>query len=62
MLNKREKCKIIDADCEYFYYRCDRNGEVVIVFCDHADNTDKYEGNCQHSLCPIIGEPSEDYS
>lgn len=55
-------CEVIDKMCEHYSYDTDRNGEVVLTFCDHPDNKSKYEGNCTHELCPIIGPSSEDFS
>jgi hypothetical protein len=55
-----EKCPVIVAECEHYAYQYDRNGDVVIVFCSHPDNPNKYEGNCLYSLCPIAKEDEPD--
>lgn len=49
----REDCPVIEAHCKYYNYQYDSNGELVISFCSHPDNPNEYEGNCQHSLCPL---------
>lgn len=50
----REDCPVINTHCEYYAYQYDRNGEVAICYCTHKDNPVDLEGNCQHSLCPIM--------
>jgi len=27
--------------------------DVNLVFCNHPENKDEYEGNCQENLCPL---------
>jgi len=48
-----KKCDVIKAECEHYIYQLDSNGEVAIRYCTHTDNPSKYEGNCNHTLCPI---------
>lgn len=58
----REKCEVIDKQCDYFNYQKDSNGDITIVFCNHPKNPNQFEGNCQHSLCPLTGSASKDFS
>ena len=30
--------------------------DVNLSFCSHSKNEDKYEGNCQKLLCPLLKE------
>ena len=57
-----EKCPVITAECEFYMYQFDSNGEVAICYCNHPDNKNDYEGNCEHALCPIIKELSDEYT
>ena len=52
----REDCPVIEASCIYYAYQCDRNGEIAICFCSHEDNPNISEGNCSHTLCPLVKE------
>jgi len=58
----REKCEVINQQCEYFVYQKDSNGDITIVFCNHPKNPDQFEDNCRHNLCPLIGPASKDFS
>lgn len=31
-----------------------KDGEVRLTFCNHEDNPDPLEGNCQKKNCPLI--------
>lgn len=39
--------------CKYFSSLEDIHGDIVLVFCSHQDNPDKFEGNCTHDNCPL---------
>lgn len=50
------KCPVINALCRFYTYTYQegRNGDVVICYCDHPDNTSECEGNCTRALCPFV--------
>lgn len=46
------------AICPFFIWQSENIREhtekdVSLVYCNHPDNQDKYEGNCQKNLCPL---------
>ena len=47
------KCPVINQKCRFYCYQKDRNGEVVVCFCNHPDNQNDREGNCTSALCPF---------
>lgn len=49
----REDCPVITAQCKYYSYQCDSNGEIAIGRCSHPDNENGHEGNCTYALCPL---------
>jgi len=51
---KRENCPAIGKPCEFYSYQCDINGEMVINYCCHKSNDDKFEGNCSKEKCPLL--------
>ena len=53
---------IATSMCKYYVDQKDQNGDIAICFCNHPDNPDDREGNCRHSICPIIGEASDEKS
>lgn len=57
----REDCPVLTAQCDYYSYQCDDNGDVAICHCSHPDNPEDTEGNCLHTLCPL-NPPSDEYS
>ena len=48
-----ELTPMLDIECAHYKYKLDRNGDLDICFCNHPENTDKHEGNCTKSLCPL---------
>lgn len=59
---KYRRTKLSVAICPFFVWQSEnigepdktpKEGDVSLVFCDHPDNPDKYEGNCAVHLCPL---------
>ena len=47
------------AICPFFIWqgediRDQAEEDVSLVFCNHPNNQDEYEGNCQENLCPLL--------
>lgn len=59
---KIHKTKAGIAICPFFSWQseniegCGRHEEndVNLTYCDHIDNPDDYEGNCQEKYCPLV--------
>ncbi len=54
--------ELIRSNCKYYSNQLDIHGDIVLIYCDHPDNPNKLEGNCTHTLCPMTGDSSEDFS
>jgi len=39
--------------CKHLMGKCDHNDDHEIYYCNHKDNTDDHEGNCNEKLCPL---------
>ncbi len=56
---KFRKTKSGVAICPFFIWTSENQHEsqsendVNLTFCDHPENLDKCEGNCQEKLCPL---------
>lgn len=33
---------------------CEMKYKPILVFCNHEDNPDNHEGNCNEKLCPLL--------
>lgn len=42
--------------CVFRSYQNDWNGDEVIHFCSHTENSDRCEGNCSFKTCPLLKE------
>lgn len=40
-------------DCSYQTAQLDENGDITLVYCNHVDNKNDYEGNCNENNCPF---------
>ena len=59
---KFKKTKTGFPICPYFIweYEYDSPESISICFCNHVDNPDDYEGNCQKKLCPLLKGDKDD--
>lgn len=60
------KTKIGIAICPFFVWTSENieglghtEDDVNLVICNHPDNQDKYEGNCQENVCPLLKTKDE---
>ena len=57
LIHKVESFVIVPEDnCKYFNGQRDSNNDMVLTYCSHPENKSKDEGNCSHTLCPMIKE------
>lgn len=54
MLLESEDFLAYSEKCVHYENQKDCNGDVALVFCNHPDNKNQYEGNCAFLLCPLL--------
>ena len=58
---KFRKTKTEFPICPYFIWESEHGSEesICVCFCNHSENPDEYEGNCQEKICPLLKETKE---
>ena len=62
IVNIKDACIVTPDEDKPFGYYCNKRSVqyekcttiVSLLFCNHKDNPEPYEGNCRKEICPIV--------